>query len=214
MFHVKHPGWGPGCLLWGSPDLEHGYLSPLVVTAPGKTPPAGAPHRFLDLRSSVGLNQKDQASPAARSANLSSQRTGSPGTRNNPVNLWRGDGGEVPPAEFPFLADQASDFLPGAPLKCGANLLGDPGNTLEIPVNLTVAVEVCFENFPIVDAGLAGLAGVAHHPTPFQFAKVNAEYFTILAARLKVNRRSAAEGPRGGGPPPRGGAGNEGPHRP
>src|SRR2546422_7186817 len=66
MFHVKHPGWGPGCLLWGSPDLEHGYLYSLVVNAHGQNLPAGAPHRFLDLRSSVGLNQKDQASPAAR----------------------------------------------------------------------------------------------------------------------------------------------------
>src|SRR5712691_10006385 len=142
MFHVKHPGWGPGCLLLGA-NLEHGYLHSLVVNAHGQNLSAGGPHRFLDLRTSVGLNQEDQASPAARSANLSSQRTGSPGTRNNPVNLWRGDGWEVPPAEFPFLADQASDFLPGAPLKCGANLLGDPGNTLEILDNLTVAVEVC-----------------------------------------------------------------------
>src|SRR5947209_19043599 len=121
------PAGARGAFCGAHRDFEHGYLYSLVVNAHGQNLPAGAPHRFLDLRWRVGLNQKDQASPAARSANLSSQRTGSPGTRNNPVNLWRGDGGEVPPAEFPFLADEASDFLPGAPLEWRAKRLGEPG---------------------------------------------------------------------------------------
>ena len=60
----------------------------------------------------------------------------------------------------------------------------------------TLAADVGFEHFPIVNAVLAGLAGVAEQDAALEFIQIDAEFDAMLATRWKFDGSSAAEGGR------------------
>src|SRR5262249_1026803 len=56
-----------------------------------------------------------------------------------------------------------------------------------------LAVDVRLENFPVVDARLPRLAGVAKYEAPFEFACVEAQFNTAFATGRKFDGSGAAE---------------------
>ena len=56
-----------------------------------------------------------------------------------------------------------------------------------MPANLRL------EHFPVVDAMLAGLAGIANNDAAFQFVEIDAQLDAVLAARRQLDGRGAAK---------------------
>ncbi len=75
-------------------------------------------------------------------------------------------------------------------------MLRDFGDAREIVENGFVAVDVRAEDVPIVDGGLARVAGVAEDETTLEFGEIDAELGAALAAGRKLDGRGAAEGRR------------------
>src|SRR5207248_5751001 len=113
---------------------------------------------------------------------------------NDAVDGFGRDGGEVAFTEGPFLPHEASGFPPVGPLKSDAHALGNLGNSLETLLHGALAPDLRFENFPVVDAMLAGLARIADHHAALQLIKIDAKLDAMLTAGRQLNRSGTAKG--------------------
>src|SRR6202030_4593820 len=74
-----------------------------------------------------------------------------------------------------------------------AQQLRNVGDFLHAVLYRALAVNVRFKNFPVVDAMLAWLTGVADHDAPFQLIQIQAQLYAMLSARGQFDGRRATK---------------------
>jgi hypothetical protein len=122
----------------------------------------------------IRFDQQDHATAAAGTANLSSERALPPGVFNYAVDEFRGYGGQISLAKKPLFTHQPAGLVPFGGFQRHAQQLRDLGDFLHTVTDGALAIDVRLENFPIVNAMLAGLAGVTNHDAAFQFVEIEA----------------------------------------
>ncbi len=116
-----------------------------------------------------------------------------PGGGNDAVNHRRGNRSEIPPAEFPLLADQASNFGPLVAFECGTYLPRDSRDFFEVLGDAAVAINVPHEDFPVVDSGLPRLARITKHQAAFQLIQIAAKRLAPFAPRCEDDGGGASK---------------------
>src|SRR5579883_3197050 len=187
---------GDGWLWTLGQSLSRNDLHAVAVDLHWQERGAGAHDCFLHMGAPLRLNQQHDAATAARSADFASERAFAPGFRNDAVDHGCRNRGQIAFAEGPFGVHQAAGVAPVRRLEGLAHLLSDFGDALEVAANGLVAVGVRLEDFPVVDAGLARLAGVANNEPPLEFIEVDAQFDAMLAAGRQFDRGGASEGRR------------------
>src|SRR5438876_3350486 len=71
--------------------------------------------------------------------------------------------------------------------------MGNLGNPFEALLHGPFAADLGFEDFPVVDAVLAGLARIANHDAAFKFIEIDAQLDAMLAAGGQLDGGSAAK---------------------
>src|SRR5579864_3505019 len=150
--------------------------------------------RSFNLPPRTWFNKQRHASTAACSANFSGQSSGIARAANNAIYRRRGYRRQVSSPEGPLLAHQAAGFLPIAALQRLAHGSRDGSDDFKIPVDLFFAVDMRFEDFPVVDSGLPRLACVANHQPAFQFSEIHAQRLALFSSRLEKYRACSAKG--------------------
>ena len=158
-------------------------------------PPASATADSTRSRASGSIRQHDAAT-ATRTADLSRQSALAAGAFDDAVDRFRGDGRKIALSEAPLFAHQSAGFGPVGFLQSAAKLLRDLRDAREIVVDLRVSVDVFLEDVPIVDGGLARLAGVAKYEAALEFGEIDAQLGAMLAAGRKLDGGGATEGRR------------------
>src|SRR5258707_5961191 len=138
-----------------------------------------------------------QRATATGSADFTCQRAVAASVVDNPVNGLRGDGGQVPFAEGPLFAHQAPSLGPVGFFESQAHFLSYFGNALEAVLHSALAADVRLEDFPVVDAVLARLAGVSDHHAALEFVEIHAQFDAMLTAGREFNGGGATKGRRG-----------------
>ena len=146
------------------------------------------PRRWID-------EQSDASAPSCP-ANFAGQRTLTSRSGNDAVNHRRGNRGQITPAKLPFLADELAGFLPVVSIESNKEPPRYVRNAREITKDSLVAPNVPLENFPVVDAGLPGLPGVAKDEAPLELVEIASDLFAPFASGLQMNRAGAAKGGR------------------
>src|SRR6185437_15043077 len=110
--------------------------------------PDGRSHAVLILR----FSQKHHATSAASSADFRSLRAGFARYLDELFNQRRADARRICLTQLPFLPQQSCDVLPFGVrhrIMHGARNLAD---ALKVAVNSAIAINMPFENFPVVNA--------------------------------------------------------------
>src|SRR5205823_6062530 len=94
----------------------------------------------------------------------------------------RRDGRQVSLAEGPFLAHEAASLLPIGFFHGYAHFLGHFRNALEAVLHRALAPDMRLEDFPVVDAMLARLAGVSDHHAALKLVEIDAQFNAMFAA--------------------------------
>src|SRR5215471_5395786 len=178
--------WASGAS--GDSDLDAG-----PVNFHGEKLAASVGNSFLNADPGVRFDQHYYATAAARAANFSRQRAFPARALDDAIDCFRGNCRQIAFAKIPFFAHQAAGFFPIGFLECDAHGLRHFRDALEIGANLLLAVDVRLEYFPVVDARLPRLAGVAKYEAPFEFASVEAQFNTAFATGRKFDSSGAAE---------------------
>src|SRR6266852_2376193 len=134
-----------------------------------------------------------EATAAASAADFAAERSVPPGGGNDAVNHRRGNRSEIPPAEFPLLADQASNFGPLVAFECGTYLPRDYRDFFEVLGDAAVAINVPHEDFPVVDSGLPRLARITKHQAAFQLIQIAAKRLAPFAPRCEDDGGGASK---------------------
>src|SRR5438874_2290083 len=77
-----------------------------------------------------------------------------------------------------------------------AHALSDFGNALKALLHRFFAANLRLEDFPVVDAVLAGLAGVTDHDAALKLIEIDAQFDAMLTARRKLDGGGAAKSGR------------------
>ena len=146
------------------------------------------------------FHQEDDAASAARAAGFGGPSAMPGGDADQFVDQRSGNSGSVGAAQLPFLAKQAGHLIPlgiGKGLVHGARNFDD---ALEVTEHSFVAVDVCLENLPIVDAGLARRTGVGQHKAGFDLFRRNRDRLAVDPVGIKMNRAGALRKERDSNP--------------
>src|ERR1700722_1904909 len=147
----------------------------------------------FDACARIRINHQGDAPAAPGAAHFSSKRALTARRGNYLVDLGRRNGAQVAPAEVPFVADQAANFIPFASLEGRAHAARDGRNFFQTLPNTAVSVDVPLEYFPVVDAVLPWFSCVAEDQPALEFVDIAAERFAAFAPRCKHNRGGPAE---------------------
>ncbi len=147
-------------------------LDPLTIDAYGTDLSASLCDGLFHAFPSFWLNEENHATTTPCTTNFTGQRPVAARVFNDPIDGFRRNRGEISFAERPFLSHQAPGFLPVGLLEGQAHLLGDFGDSSETVLHSAVAADLCFEDFPVVDAVLARLAGVADRDAAFELIQI------------------------------------------
>ena len=76
---------------------------------------------------------------------------------------------------YAVVAHQAGGFVPLAGREGIAQGIGDSGDVIEVSMDLTVGIDVAFGYLPVVDAGIAGRAGVRKYEACIEIRRIDRE---------------------------------------
>src|ERR1019366_1236123 len=94
---------------------------------------------------------------------------------------------------MPFFTNKPAEFGPIRAKHGDAHLLRDSGNFRKVACNSLVAIDLRLENFPIIDSGLAWLAGIANDEARFEVCGIYLQGFAEFSARAQMNRAHSAK---------------------
>ena len=101
--------------------------------------------------------------------------------------------GQISPPQRPLLVHQAAQFRPAVADERRAHLARHVCDLLEIFLHAPPAVDVILEHFPIVDARLPRLAGVAEHQPPVELLQIARQRFAPFATGCQMDGHGPAE---------------------
>src|SRR5579883_2817185 len=96
---------------------------------------------------------------------------GSASHRNQLVDQRGRDSRRIRPPQLPLFPQQPRHLVPVGAQQRFIHEPRDLGDPFKVPEYSLVAVDVCFEHFPIVDARLPGRAGVGQHESRLYFLR-------------------------------------------
>src|SRR5882724_2578505 len=106
------------------------------------------------------FHQKNHAASASCAASFGSPAAVSGRHTDQLVYERSGNSGRIGAAQLPLLAQQACDLIPVSLEQCLMHIPRNADNSFEVAEYSLVAVNVGFEDFPVVDARLPRRAGV------------------------------------------------------
>src|SRR4029077_7171424 len=141
----------------------------------------------------VRIDQQSHTTSAARAAHLARQGALPPRSGDDAVDHRRGDGGQIPPPKLPFLPDEPPSFLPVISTERNKEAPRYVRDARQIAKNPLIASSMPREDFPVVDAVLFRLPGIAKDEPPLEFVQVAADFLAPFASRLEMNRAGPAK---------------------
>src|SRR4051812_33492991 len=165
---------------------------PIALDAVVEHAGAAGGERLRNRRPLVGWPVAEEASTAARTADLGCGRPCRRCTGDERVDRRRGDAPREPLAVLPLLGDRGPDAVPvagGHPL---AHRRGRVADAFEAVEDEPVAVDVLLRDLPVVRPGVARLARVAEDDAPFEFRAVDIERHACDAVDAELERGHAA----------------------
>ena len=165
----------------------------LTVNGGAQNFAAGISDSFFDAVASLGFNEEDNAATAPCATDFTGKSAIATRVFNDAVNGFRGDGRKVAFAEGPFLAHQAAGFVPIRLLEGHAHALSDFRNAPETLLDCFFATDLRFEDFPVVDAVLAGFTRVTNQNAALEFIEIDAQVDAMFAAWGQFDGSSAAK---------------------
>src|ERR1700747_2294126 len=147
----------------GSCGLARDDVDTLSVDGGTQNVATGLNDGLFDAVPGFRFNQEDHTAAPSGTADFPRKSAIAARVFDDAVDGFRRNRGQVAFAEGPFFAHEPPRFLPIGLLKGDAHGLSYFGDALEALLDRFLAANLGLEDFPIVDAVLAGLAGVAHH---------------------------------------------------
>ena len=166
----------------GRPRLARDDLYALAVNGHGQDRAASLGNGLLHTIAGIRLDEQDDASAAPGPADFAGQGAVSPGVFDDTVNDFRRDGGQVALSKGPLFAHQAARFGPVGLFESQTHFLRDVGNALQTILDRALAADVRFVNFPIIDAVLARLPGVADDHAALEFVEIHAKLDAVFSS--------------------------------
>src|SRR5206468_1201056 len=173
--------------------LAGNHLNALTVDGHGQLFGPSFTNGVFHAVASGWLDQKDNTPATARLAAFACQRAVAAGIVDDAVDGFRRDGRQVSLAEGPFLAHEAASLLPIRFFHGYAHFLGHFRNALEAVLHRALAPDMRLEDFPVVDAMLARLAGVSDHHAALKLVEIDAQFNAMFAAGWEFDGSGAAK---------------------
>src|SRR5712692_9081060 len=148
--------------------------------------------RLDDCRARGGRAVAEQASTAARAADLGGGGAGRGRARDERLDRRRRHTGRKTLAGVPLHGDLATDFVPVIPLKGRAHGRRRVPDPLEAVEDLAVAVEMTFRDVPVVRGRVARRACIGQHDAAFELARVDVETDAPDTAHAELHGGDAA----------------------
>src|SRR5262245_29715852 len=167
-------------------------LKPFRLDAVVQHARAAGGQRLCDRGAAVGRTVAEQAPTPAGPADLGCGCARADCARNENVNCGSRHAGSEPLAVFPFDRDEAADLVPVTALDRGPQSSRSVSNALEAVEDVTIAVDVPFQDLPVVRAGVPRRAGVGEHDTAFEFPGVHVEREAFDTVDAELDRRDPA----------------------
>src|ERR1700682_3813615 len=174
--------------------LTGNYLNALAIDLHWEDFCSRVSNAGLHALASVRFNQQDHAAATAGAANFAGQRAFFAGSFNNAVNQFCRYGGQISFAKEPLFSHERAPLVPLCGFQCHAQQLRAFGDFLHAVLYRELAINVRLKNFPVIDAMLPWLAGVAHYDAAFQLIQVQAQLHAMLSPRGQLDGRRAAKG--------------------
>src|SRR5262249_6882495 len=90
-------------------------------------------------------------------------------------------------AQLPFLLEQERDLVPVALTQCVVHVARDLGYLSKVFEYTLVAVDMRFEDLPVVDARLALRSGIYQNKSRFDFLGRDVDCFAMNTVRIEMN---------------------------
>src|SRR5262245_59193862 len=138
-------------------------LKPVRLDAVVEPARHAGPQSVRDCGAAFGRAVAEQAPTPAGPADLGRCGPCADGARNENVDCGSRHAGSEPLAIVPFDRDEAADLVPVTALDRGPQSSRSVSNALEAVEDVTIAVDVPFQDLPVVRAGVPRRAGVGEH---------------------------------------------------
>src|SRR5262249_27913666 len=145
-----------------------------------------------DGRLAVGRSVTEQAPSTTGAAHLRGRRACSPGPAHEVVDFRRRDARCKPLPVLPFGGDLATDFFPVASLQGVTHADGCIAYPSERVESGPIAVQVSFDDLPVVRARVPGRSGIGEDQPRLERARVDIQAHAVDTAHTELDGSDAA----------------------